>query len=71
MEYFSIQTEMSCTGGRAGSGGWPGTCEGGSSREISAISTKSSSRILLASFEGRTVTGLYGSRLDRAGGGTA
>ena len=70
-EYFSIQTEISWTGGRVGSGGWPGACEGGSSREISDISTKSSSRIILATFEGRTAAGLLGPRPDRAGGGAA
>ena len=43
---------------------------GGSSNAISDISTKSRSRILLATFSGRTAAGLYGPRLDNAGTGT-
>ena len=63
-EYFSIYTDMSWMGGRAGSGGWPGVCIGGSSSDTSDISTYSRSRIFLAIFRGRMAAGLYGPRVE-------
>ena len=61
-ETFSIHTEMFWMGGRAG---WPGACGGGSSREISDISTKSNYRIFLATLGGSTTAGLQGPLLER------
>ena len=52
--------------GGGGGGGWPGVDGGGSSREISDISTKSKSNISLATLGGRTTAGPLWSRF---GGG--
>ena len=59
-EYFSIHTDIFWIEGRACSGGWPGVGVGGSSREISDISTYSRSRIFFATLVGREAAGLYG-----------
>lgn len=59
-ENFSTQREISWTGCFGGSGGWPWAGGGGSSREISAISTNSNSNTFFATRVGSRATALNG-----------